>query len=297
MAQEIKRKEVGAGWTWFEDYIYLWAKWTASCPANRQVQVGMGISTGGEPRGEKIRFSGIREFTTIGAGSIHFRVTDGGPPCLVILYSGSRKGVPIIRGIPFFVGADKPPSTATASKYAGIQQETLEAIERFNAAAAEMSKLLPEAHGSIAEEMEALRARSDELESEARRIRAARKALRNLLLTPTLMADMGADCDADYCHTEKKNETISAGETDSYAHDDQDRGSVTVHCNLGEIEVVLSAAVWSTFEEIDRKRLRAGDTWQRDIPSKSGWYDQTNRVEVIGKADSNYNLDFSSWDD
>lgn len=109
--------------------------------------------------------------------------------------------------------------------------------------------------------------------------------------------DLNCECDANYCHTEKNNETISVGEVDAYCHDDQDRGTVSVHCLSGEIEVIISTAIWYTYEEYDRKTLRTGQTWVRNISSQSSWYDQTNRVEIVGKSNSTYNLDFSSWDD
>jgi hypothetical protein len=140
-----------------------------------------------------------------------------------------------------------------------------------------------------------LQKESDELHAKYLKLLAERQAAKDELKAAA--PDLGCECDANYCHTEKKNEVITAGETDMFCHDDQDRGSVTIHCNSGEIEVIISTAIWSTFEELDRKRLRAGESWKRDIPEMSGWYDQTNRVEIVGKADSNYNLDFSSWDD
>jgi hypothetical protein len=95
MAQPIVI-EVSESWTWFEDYVYAWANWTINCPPDRQCQVGMGVFTLGEPRGEKIRFSGAREFTTVGLGSIHVRVVDGKGICKVRLDHGRVGLVPII---------------------------------------------------------------------------------------------------------------------------------------------------------------------------------------------------------
>jgi hypothetical protein len=62
-------------------------------------------------------------------------------------------------------------------------------------------------------------------------------------------------------------------------------------------QFIISAAVWNTFDEIDSKVLSTGQQWQRGIPGQSSWYDQTNRVRIVGRADSRYYLDFKSWDD
>ncbi|KAB2700311.1 hypothetical protein F9K79_05295 [Ochrobactrum sp. Kaboul] len=73
----------GSDWQWAEEYVYLYATYIVACPKDRQCQVGMGIFAFGEPRGEKIRFSGDREITVLGAGALHFRVDDGRGPCTV----------------------------------------------------------------------------------------------------------------------------------------------------------------------------------------------------------------------
>ena len=70
-------RPVTAEWTWFEDYVYATDTYVVACQPNRRCQVGMGIFAFGEPRGEKIRFSGEREVTVIGVGSIHIRSDDG----------------------------------------------------------------------------------------------------------------------------------------------------------------------------------------------------------------------------
>ncbi len=73
----------GPQWKWAEDYVYAKATYLVACPANRRVQVGMGVMAFGHPRGEKLRFSGETEITVIGAGALHFRVDDGKGPCKV----------------------------------------------------------------------------------------------------------------------------------------------------------------------------------------------------------------------
>lgn len=70
-------------WQWAENYVYVQATYTVACPADRQIQVGMGVMAFGEPRGEKIRFSGPTEITVVGAGSLYFRVDDNLGPCKV----------------------------------------------------------------------------------------------------------------------------------------------------------------------------------------------------------------------
>lgn len=74
------RKVTGNDWTWFEDYVFAWATYVVACEAERTCQVGMGLSVFGEPRGEKIRFSGEREILVVGAGAIHIRPADGKGP-------------------------------------------------------------------------------------------------------------------------------------------------------------------------------------------------------------------------
>jgi hypothetical protein len=83
----------GPDWQWGEDYVYATATYTVYCPPNRRCQVGMGIMAFGEPRGEKVRFSGEREITVIGIGALHFRVDDGQGPCQVGFYQGSNRPI------------------------------------------------------------------------------------------------------------------------------------------------------------------------------------------------------------
>ena len=50
----------------------------------------------GDPLGEKIRFTGTVEFTTVGAGAVHIRVVDGKGPCRVRLDEGRVGTIRII---------------------------------------------------------------------------------------------------------------------------------------------------------------------------------------------------------
>jgi hypothetical protein len=89
-------KSVGREWTWFSEYVYLYSTWTLNCPPDRQCQVGMGVMAFGEPRGEKVRFSGTTKILTVGVGSIHVRVDDDKGPCNVRLDQGDVGLIPIL---------------------------------------------------------------------------------------------------------------------------------------------------------------------------------------------------------
>jgi hypothetical protein len=145
----------------------------------------------------------------------------------------------------------------------------------------------------ILSQLTALKEEADELERRLLKLKEARASLK----TQIGILDLGATCDADFCHDEKRDEPINLGETDEYVHDDQDRGSLSISCLTGDIEIVIYRAVWYDFEEYDRKRITAGQMWETNIEGASGLYDQTNRVQVIGHAESTYNMDFKSWDD
>jgi hypothetical protein len=53
----------------------------------------MGVFAFGAPRGEKIRFSGECEITTIGIGALHFRVDDDLGPCRIGFTQKSNKPI------------------------------------------------------------------------------------------------------------------------------------------------------------------------------------------------------------
>ena len=91
-------RDVSDEWTWLSTYVFLNADWTLNCPEDRTCQVGMGPKWFGNPLGEKIRFSGYAEFTTLGAGQIHVRTVDGKGPCKVRLDQGKVGLIPIISG-------------------------------------------------------------------------------------------------------------------------------------------------------------------------------------------------------
>jgi len=89
----------GSKWQWAEDYVYATATYIVACPPDRRCQVGMGVFAFGEPRGEKIRFSGEQEITVVGAGALHFRVDDEKGPCKIgFAQKGNR---PILQGWDF----------------------------------------------------------------------------------------------------------------------------------------------------------------------------------------------------
>lgn len=95
-AQSWVYKDANDSWTWMEDYGYVYATYVVACEAGRQCQVGMGIHAFGEPRGEKIRFSGKEEIHVIGLGAIYLRADDGKGSVKVAFIQKSNKPIPII---------------------------------------------------------------------------------------------------------------------------------------------------------------------------------------------------------
>ena len=93
---KTETKNVTDQWTWFSDYVAGIGSWTVNCPENRQCEVGMGVKLFGAPRGERIPFHGCKEFTTLGLGAIHVRVTDGRGVCPVRLDEGHIGTIKII---------------------------------------------------------------------------------------------------------------------------------------------------------------------------------------------------------
>jgi hypothetical protein len=84
------KKSTSEDWTWFEDYVYAWAKYAVACEPDRRCQVGMGVYAFGEPLGEKMRFNGQIEVLVIGIGSLHIRPADGkGPVKAAIAQKGA----------------------------------------------------------------------------------------------------------------------------------------------------------------------------------------------------------------
>lgn len=136
MSNHVRTRIVSDQWTWFTDYVFLWANWTVNCEAGRQCQVGMGIFTGGEPRGEKIRFGPHKQFTTVGVGAIHIRVVDGKGPCTVRLDQGKVGLIPIINTpIDLEVGLGHQSEMTDT--------DLLATSERFNAACQDLQKVMP----------------------------------------------------------------------------------------------------------------------------------------------------------
>jgi hypothetical protein len=141
-------------------------------------------------------------------------------------------------------------------------------------------------------ELDELGKESQKLFQEYLKIHAKRIELKKIL-----SPDMNCECDDDRCVTVRSGAPIGAGDTHSFCHDDQDGGTATVRCNVGQFEVVTSAAVYWSYVEIERKTLNAGEEHFFQIPGLDPWHDQTNRVQITGKAEhSEYNLEFRSWD-
>lgn len=90
------RKPVTAEWTWFEDYVYLWATYTVVCSPGCTCQAGTGLMAFGKPRGEKMRFSSPTELLVVGAGSIHIRSVDGATACSAAMAPGKMGVIPLV---------------------------------------------------------------------------------------------------------------------------------------------------------------------------------------------------------
>ena len=90
-------KVVGNKWRWFTDYAFLWAEWTINVEQGRAVEVGTGVSIGGNPIGGKFRVSGHKTFKTYGAGAIHVRSADGKGACIVRVDQGKAGLITIYR--------------------------------------------------------------------------------------------------------------------------------------------------------------------------------------------------------
>ncbi|WP_300497734.1 hypothetical protein [Marinobacter sp.] len=132
------QKVVGQGWTWFENYAFVWAEWKVSTPTERRVQVGMGLFSGGEPRGEKVEVSGEGTVKTVGAGAMHVRVVDGGPPCAVTLELGDKGLIPIVRCQSFSdatvasLGTDASDQSNSYFHKARLDDEELKLVDDLN---------------------------------------------------------------------------------------------------------------------------------------------------------------------
>jgi hypothetical protein len=90
---EVYKTIDGPNWQWAEDYIYGMATYVVACPPDRRCQVGMGLFVLGEPRGEKLRFSGEMEIRVVGAGALYFRVDDDRGPCRVGFVQKSNRPI------------------------------------------------------------------------------------------------------------------------------------------------------------------------------------------------------------
>ncbi len=96
-AFEWNKRSITQEWTWFEDYVFVYAVYTLVCSPGCECQVGMGIKAFGEPRGEKIRFSEAKEVTVIGVGAIHIRNTSSGDSCQAAVRLGEFGTIPVLR--------------------------------------------------------------------------------------------------------------------------------------------------------------------------------------------------------
>lgn len=148
MADDIT-KTVGEGWTWFTDYAFVWAEWIIRTPADRKVQVGMGVFSGGEPRGEKFEVVGQDRIKTLGVGAIHIKVVDGGGPCNVTVALGDKGLIPIIRCASanaaltaMAAGLDTPLSRKSYFSLMSFSDEEVALLQRLNQSLRDLDALV-----------------------------------------------------------------------------------------------------------------------------------------------------------
>lgn len=87
------------------------------------------------------------------------------------------------------------------------------------------------------------------------------------------------------------------GDSHRYQQDDMDRGSVRLKCLKGEVQIDLSAAVWSEFKHISTAKVSQGNIWSEDFKELSSVYDQDNRAVVTAHSDgAEYEFAMVSYD-
>jgi hypothetical protein len=87
------------------------------------------------------------------------------------------------------------------------------------------------------------------------------------------------------------------GDSHKYQQDDMDRGSVRLECLKGEVQIDLSAAVWSEFKHISTAKVSQGNIWGGDFKELSSVYDQDNRAVVTALSDgAEYKFAMVSYD-
>ncbi len=90
---------------------------------------------------------------------------------------------------------------------------------------------------------------------------------------------------------------VKKGETKQYQHDDMDHGSVRLRCLEGEVQIDLSAAVWSTFEHISTAKVTQGNIWDGDFKEMSSVWDQDNRAVITALSDgAKFQIQMVSYD-
>lgn len=89
-------KPIDQQWTWFDDYLVLYASYTLVCSSGCSCEVGMGVKLFGEPRGEKKRFSDVAEVLAVGMGAVHIRTRNDTSPCKAAMHIGEIGTVPVV---------------------------------------------------------------------------------------------------------------------------------------------------------------------------------------------------------
>lgn len=96
-AAEHSCREVTNDWTWFSDHVALTVEYVIVGQPGRRYEVGTGLKIGGRPRGWRSQHSGNVKITAWGAGALHIRRDDDGPPFKVCVGPGKLSPITIMR--------------------------------------------------------------------------------------------------------------------------------------------------------------------------------------------------------
>lgn len=91
-------KTVDKNWAWFSDHVAVSTEYGAIGKSGRVYEVGTGISVNDSPWGRRKKHTGESTFKAYGAGAVHIRVGDSGPPFRVCAGAISLTPINILRG-------------------------------------------------------------------------------------------------------------------------------------------------------------------------------------------------------
>jgi outer membrane protein assembly factor BamB len=77
VAAEPLCKKVNESWTWFSDHAVFSIDYGIAVEDGYSVRAATGVSIGGNPLGSRIDFSGTKEISAYGVGSLHITKASG----------------------------------------------------------------------------------------------------------------------------------------------------------------------------------------------------------------------------